>query len=61
MANALAAAIGGPQPEVTGAFRAGDVRHIVASPLRARAELGFIARVPFAEGMTDFAKAPLRQ
>ncbi len=61
MAGALAAAMGGPAPQVTGAFRAGDVRHIVASPRRARDELGFTARVPFAEGMTDFAKAPLRQ
>ncbi|WP_117210800.1 NAD-dependent epimerase/dehydratase family protein [Allorhizocola rhizosphaerae] len=61
MARALAEAMGGPQPEVNGRFRAGDVRHIVASPRRARKELGFTARVSFAEGMTDFAKAPLRQ
>ena len=38
----------------------GDVRHVVASPARAREELGFAARVAFAEGMRAFATAPLR-
>ncbi|OLE23903.1 MAG: NAD-dependent dehydratase [Actinobacteria bacterium 13_1_20CM_3_71_11] len=60
MAEALAAAFGGPAPEVTGQFRAGDVRHVVASPDRARRELGFAARVPFATGIAGFATAPLR-
>jgi dTDP-L-rhamnose 4-epimerase len=60
MANALADAFGGPAPEVTGRFRAGDVRHVVASPDRARRELGFAARVPFAAGIAEFATAPLR-
>jgi len=41
-------------------FRAGDVRHIVASPRRAADELGFTASVPFAVGMKEFATAPLR-
>jgi dTDP-L-rhamnose 4-epimerase len=45
---------------VTGEFRAGDVRHVVASPARAAAELGFTAQIPFATGMKDFATAPLR-
>ena len=31
-----------------------------ASPERARAELGFAAQVSFAEGMREFASAPLR-
>lgn len=44
-ANACAvAALDGPKPEITGGFRAGDVRHIVASPQRAIAELGFSAK-----------------
>lgn len=60
MATALSEAMGGPPPEVTGAFRAGDVRHIVASPERARRELGFQAAVRFADGMAAFAHAPLR-
>jgi dTDP-L-rhamnose 4-epimerase len=59
MARALAAGYAGPAPVVTGAFRLGDVRHIVASPARARARLGFTAAVPFATGMAEFATAPL--
>jgi dTDP-L-rhamnose 4-epimerase len=60
MAHALTAALAGPAPEVTHRFRAGDVRHIVASPRRARAELGFSASVPFAVGMKELATAALR-
>ncbi|MGI5166546.1 NAD-dependent epimerase/dehydratase family protein [Spirillospora sp. CA-253888] len=58
MAHALADAYGGPTPVVTGAYRLGDVRHIVASPDSARRELGFTAQVPFSEGMAEFALAP---
>ncbi len=47
-------------PEVTGQYRSGDVRHIVASPERAAAELGFRARVTPEEGLRAFATAPLR-
>jgi dTDP-L-rhamnose 4-epimerase len=61
MATALAAAFGGPPPVVTGDFRLGDVRHIVASPAAATAGLGFRARTRFAEGMEEFARAPLRE
>nr|BFE70065.1 hypothetical protein GCM10020092_033660 [Actinoplanes digitatis] len=32
MATALARAVDGPRPVVTGEFRLGDVRHVVASP-----------------------------
>lgn len=60
MATALAEAFGGPSPVVTGEYRLGDVRHIVASPARAEGELGFTARIGFAEGMREFATAPLR-
>ena len=60
MAAALAEAFGGPAPVVTGEYRIGDVRHVVASPVRAEAELGYAARVSFAEGMAEFATAPLR-
>jgi dTDP-L-rhamnose 4-epimerase len=55
MAAALSAALGGPAPVVTGEFRVGDVRHVVASPARARDDLGFTAEVPLADGMADFA------
>jgi dTDP-L-rhamnose 4-epimerase len=59
-AYALARATGGPAPIVTGQFRAGDVRHVVASPRRAWNELDFAASVPFEEGVAEFAHAPLR-
>ncbi len=48
------------RPEVTGGYRDGDVRHVVASPRRAVAELGFTASVSPATGLTEFATAPLR-
>ncbi|MFE5585895.1 NAD-dependent epimerase/dehydratase family protein [Kitasatospora sp. NPDC056531] len=60
MARALAAAHGGPAPVVTGEYRLGDVRHITADSTRLREELDWRARVPFAEGMAEFAAAPLR-
>jgi dTDP-L-rhamnose 4-epimerase len=60
MAGTLARAMAGPAPVVTGEFRLGDVRHVVASPARAAAELGYRAEVPFAAGMAEFARAPLR-
>ena len=47
-------------PEVTGGYRLGDVRHVVASPARASAELGFTAEVPPEQGLPAFATAPLR-
>ncbi|MDF9714839.1 NAD-dependent epimerase/dehydratase family protein [Nocardioides sp. ChNu-99] len=50
----------GLAPEVTGQFRPGDVRHVVASPERAAAELGFRAQVLPADGLRAFATAPLR-
>jgi len=60
LATALACALGGPQPVVTGQFRAGDVRHVVASPARATRELGFAAAEEFGAGVAEFARAPLR-
>ena len=43
------------EPEVTGQYRAGDVRHVVASPARATAELGFTAEVTPEQGLAEFA------
>ncbi len=59
MADALADAFGptAPRPEVVGGWRAGDVRHVFASPDRARTELGFAARTSFADGMRELAAA----
>ena len=60
MARVLAAEFGGPEPVVTGEFRLGDVRHVVASPALARRELGFSAQTAFRRGLAEFATAPLR-
>ncbi len=48
------------EPVVTGEFRSGDVRHIVASPEKAERELGFRAEVTPEVGLAQFATAPLR-
>ncbi len=61
MASALAAAFGGIEPVVTGEYRLGDVRHIVASPATAARDLGFRAQTSFADGIAEFAQAPLRE
>lgn len=60
VAAVLADACGGKPPVVTGEFRAGDVRHIVASAERAREELGFTAAIDPRVGLAEFASAPLR-
>ncbi len=60
MADALARAIDGPSPEVTGEWRAGDVRHVFASPKRAATVLGFRAGEDFEAGMREFSTAELR-
>ncbi|MGD9960085.1 NAD-dependent epimerase/dehydratase family protein [Nocardioides sp.] len=46
--------------EVTGGYRLGDVRHVVASPELARRELGFAAEIAPGVGLPEFATAPLR-
>jgi dTDP-L-rhamnose 4-epimerase len=57
MARALAAALNGPAPVVTGTYRLGDVRHITADSSRLREELGWKPRVAFEDGMAELAKA----
>ena len=44
------------EPEITGRFRAGDIRHCYADPTRARELLGFQAAVPFEQGMADLVR-----
>jgi dTDP-L-rhamnose 4-epimerase len=61
LAAALAGAMDGPEPVVVGGARPGDVRHVVASPVRARELLGFSAEVGFAEGVAAFATDELRE
>lgn len=60
VASRLCEARGGPAPVVTGQYRSGDVRHIVADPARAAESLGFRAAVQPADGLSEFAFAPLR-
>jgi dTDP-L-rhamnose 4-epimerase len=51
---------GAPRPVITGQYRLGDVRHVFASPDRARRLLGFNAIEDFRAGMTEFSRARLR-
>jgi dTDP-L-rhamnose 4-epimerase len=51
---------GSLSPVVTGQYRSGDVRHIVADPARAAEVLGFRAAVGPRKGLREFAFAPLR-
>jgi dTDP-L-rhamnose 4-epimerase len=60
LARELARAAGGPEPETTGEFRLGDVRHVFADPTRAREVLGYEARIAFEDGVREFATAALR-
>jgi dTDP-L-rhamnose 4-epimerase len=57
MATALATALNGPKPVVTGQYRLGDVRHITADSSRLRNELGWMPAVEFADGMIELASA----
>jgi dTDP-L-rhamnose 4-epimerase len=62
MAAALAHAFGAgaPAPVVTGSWRAGDVRHVGASPALAEQLLGFRAEIGFSDGMAELASSELR-
>lgn len=61
LAETLARCAHGPEPSIVGGTRSGDVRHVVADPARAAEVLGFRAKIGFAEGMAEFAAAPLRE
>jgi dTDP-L-rhamnose 4-epimerase len=60
LAAELVKAVDGPQPIITGRFRPGDVRHIMAAADKARSHLDFLATTPFEQGVREFAHAPLR-
>jgi dTDP-L-rhamnose 4-epimerase len=52
---ALRGKLGGPEPEYTGEFRKGDIRHCFGDPTKARELLGFEASIPFETGIDDLA------
>ena len=60
VATELCDARGDAPPVVTGQYRSGDVRHIVADPAKAAGLLGFHAAVDPRDGLREFAFAPLR-
>jgi dTDP-L-rhamnose 4-epimerase len=60
VASTLSAARGGPEPVITGKYRIGDVRHIVASPKLLMQETGWRPAITFDAGMKEFAYAPMR-
>lgn len=60
VATKICDARGGQPPVVTGQYRSGDVRHIVADPAAAADVLGFQAAIDPSEGLREFAFAPLR-
>jgi dTDP-L-rhamnose 4-epimerase len=60
VATVLAKAGDGPPPVITGRYRVGDVRDIVASPARIISELGWRPAVDPAMGLEEFARAPMR-
>ena len=55
VARAVAAALDGPEPVVTGKFRLGDVRHSQADLTHVRTVLGFEPAMSFAEGIGGLA------
>ncbi|WP_024800341.1 NAD-dependent epimerase/dehydratase family protein [Nocardia sp. BMG51109] len=55
VASIMARARGGPEPVVSGQYRASDVRHLVAHPERARHALDFAARIAPARGLAEYA------
>lgn len=60
VASSLCETRGDVTAQVTGQYRSGDVRHIVADPAKATELLGFKAAVDPADGLREFATAPLR-
>lgn len=55
MAIALATALQGRQPVITGRYRLGDVRHITADSTRLKTELNWRPEVEFSAGMAELA------
>ena len=58
VAGSLSRSVGGLPPVVTGQWRPGDVRHVVADPAEAAKVLGFRAVVGLDEGLAELADVP---
>lgn len=56
LARALSAAMGGPEPVLTGAYRLGDVRHVTASSARIAERLGWRARTTLVAGLASLVR-----
>lgn len=58
IARAVARAVGRPEiePQVTGKYRAGDIRHCFADITAARQDLGFDPEVSLDEGLAELAR-----
>ncbi|MBA2581422.1 MAG: hypothetical protein H0V03_11365 [Thermoleophilaceae bacterium] len=62
LARDVAAALGSElEPEVTGEFRAGDIRHCFADVSRARDLIGFEAERRLSDGLPELAEWVTRQ
>lgn len=62
VAQLLAARLGVEvEPEITGKFRAGDIRHCWADPTRAEQLLGFTAEIPLEDGVAELIDWVSRQ
>ena len=55
MLDALRDRLGGPEPELVGRFRKGDIRHCFADITRARERLGYEPTMRFEDGIGDLA------
>lgn len=53
MAAALQAKLSGPDPQMVGKFRRGDIRHCYADISCTKQQLGFEAKVRFEDGIDD--------
>lgn len=56
MVDALRHRLGGPEPEIVGKYRKGDIRHCYADIDRIREDLGFEPEVTFEDGIDDLAE-----
>jgi dTDP-L-rhamnose 4-epimerase len=63
VARRLAVALGrtGPEPEITGQYRVGDIRHCFADITRARDALGYEPAMPMDQGMDELARGLERE